>query len=169
MVVTEKWDVYSFGVLILEVLMGKHPGQLIIDLHSLVGTSVHLEDVLDDRLSPPTSQKIADELALMVNLVVSCSRANHNLAQPCKVCVNSWRCKLLIIKLNLLSPHVCRDFCMFVWVWIFVIPIKMCVTRIYWMRTMFWLNKFILCIEVPHLLFFEMGSYSIIHITLLFT
>uniref|UniRef100_A0A2N9H6A9 non-specific serine/threonine protein kinase n=1 Tax=Fagus sylvatica TaxID=28930 RepID=A0A2N9H6A9_FAGSY len=76
MVVTEKCDVYSFGVLVLEILMGKHPGELITDLHSSVGTSVHLEDVLDDRLSPPTSQKIADELALMVNLAVSCSRAN---------------------------------------------------------------------------------------------
>ena len=76
MVATEKCDVYSFGVLVLEILMGKHPGKLITDLHCSVGTSVHLEDVLDDRLSPPTSQKIADELALMVNLAVSCSRAN---------------------------------------------------------------------------------------------
>ena len=76
MVVTEKCDVYSFGVLVLEVLMGKHPGELITGQHSSVGTSVQLEDVLDDRLSPPTSQKIADELALMVNLAVSCSHAN---------------------------------------------------------------------------------------------
>ena len=76
MVVTEKCDVYSFGVLILEVLMGKYPGELIADLHSLVGTNVHLKDVLDDRLSSPTGQKIADELALMVNLAVSCLRTN---------------------------------------------------------------------------------------------
>ena len=76
MVVTEKCDVYSFGVLILEVLMGKYPGELIADLHSLVGTNVHLKDVLDDRLSSPTGQKIADELALMVNLAVSCLCTN---------------------------------------------------------------------------------------------
>ena len=76
MAVTEKCDVYSFGVLVLEVLMGKHPGELVIDLHSLVGTNVHLKDVLDDRLSSPTGQKIADELALMVNLAVSCLRTN---------------------------------------------------------------------------------------------
>ncbi|KAK4570885.1 hypothetical protein RGQ29_029658, partial [Quercus rubra] len=76
MAVTEKCDVYSFGVLVLEVLMGKHPGELITDLHSLVGTNVHLKDVLDDRLSPPTGQKIANELALMVNLAVSCLHTN---------------------------------------------------------------------------------------------
>ena len=76
MVVTEKCDVYSFGVLILEVLMGKYPSELIADLHSLVGTNVHLKDVLDDRLSSPTGQKIADELALMQNLSLSCLSTN---------------------------------------------------------------------------------------------
>nr|XP_023917794.1 MDIS1-interacting receptor like kinase 2-like [Quercus suber] len=76
MVVTEKCDVYSFGVLVLEVLMGKHPGELIIDLHSSVGKSVHLNDVLDDRLSPPQGKKIFDTLALMVELAVSCLCTN---------------------------------------------------------------------------------------------
>ena len=61
MVVTEKYDIYSFGVLVIEVLMGKRPGELIIDLHSLVCTNFHLKDVLDNRLSPPTGQKIVYE------------------------------------------------------------------------------------------------------------
>ncbi len=39
MVATEKCDVYSFSVLVFDVLMGKHPGELITDLHSSVGTS----------------------------------------------------------------------------------------------------------------------------------
>lgn len=39
MVVTEKCDVYSFGVLVLEVLMGKHPGELITNLNSSTSTS----------------------------------------------------------------------------------------------------------------------------------
>ena len=76
MVVTEKCDVYSFGVLVLEVLMGKHPGELITGIQSLVGTNVHLKDVLDDRLSPLTSQKIAYELDLMLNLAISCLHTN---------------------------------------------------------------------------------------------
>ena len=70
MVVTEKCDVYSFGVLVLEVLMGKHPGELITNLNSSTSTSVPLKNVLDDRLSPPRSLKIADELALMQNLAL---------------------------------------------------------------------------------------------------
>ena len=76
MIVTEKCDVYSFGVLALEVLMGKHPSELITDLHSLVDTNVHLKDVLDDCLSPPTGQKTAYELTLIVKLAVSCLRTN---------------------------------------------------------------------------------------------
>ena len=76
MAVSEKCDVYSFGVLVLEVLMGKHPAKLITDLHSPVGTNIRLKDVLDDCLSPPTSQKIADELALMMNLAILCLHTN---------------------------------------------------------------------------------------------
>ena len=76
MVITEKCDVYSFGILVLEVLMGKHPGELITGIQSLVGTNVHLKDVLDDRLSPLTSQKIAYELDLMLNLAISCLHTN---------------------------------------------------------------------------------------------
>ncbi|KAL4594543.1 hypothetical protein ACB092_12G026300, partial [Castanea dentata] len=75
-VVTEKCDVYSFGVLVLEVLMGKHPGELITNLNSSTSTSTPLKDVLDDRLSPPRSLKIADELALMQNLALLCLQAN---------------------------------------------------------------------------------------------
>ena len=76
MVMTEKWDVYSFGILVLEVLMGKHPGELITNLNSSTSTSAPLKDVLDDHLSPPRSLKIADELALMQNLALLCLHAN---------------------------------------------------------------------------------------------
>ena len=76
MAVTEKCDVYSFGVLVLEILMGKHPGELITNLHSSTGTSVPLKDVLDDRVPPPRNQKIVDELALMQNLSLSCLNTN---------------------------------------------------------------------------------------------
>ena len=76
MVVTEKCDIYSFGVLVIEVLMGKHPGELITNLNSSTSTSVPLKDVLDDRLSPPRSLKIADELALIQNLALLCLCAN---------------------------------------------------------------------------------------------
>ncbi|CAL5414734.1 unnamed protein product [Camellia sinensis] len=63
MKVNEKYDVYSFGVLALEVIMGKHPGDLISSLSSsssssLISTTqgIFLKDVLDQRLLPPRNQ-----------------------------------------------------------------------------------------------------------------
>ena len=53
-----------------------HPARLITDLHSPIGANIRLKDVLDDRLSPTTSQKIANELALMMNLTISCLHTN---------------------------------------------------------------------------------------------
>lgn len=47
MEVTEKCDAYSFAVLALEVLMGKHPGDLIFAFQSSTGKNILLKDVLD--------------------------------------------------------------------------------------------------------------------------
>ncbi|KAJ7949525.1 putative Receptor protein kinase [Quillaja saponaria] len=69
MAVTEKCDVYSFGVLVLEVLMGKHPGDLISKMQAQHVESINIKDILDSRLPPPIEQKTADEL---MNLALSC-------------------------------------------------------------------------------------------------
>ncbi|KAG2675620.1 hypothetical protein I3760_12G013800 [Carya illinoinensis] len=54
MKVTEKCDVYSFGVLALEILMGKHPGDFICSLSSPSAMkNIKLKDVLDRRLPFP--------------------------------------------------------------------------------------------------------------------
>ncbi|KAI8566742.1 hypothetical protein RHMOL_Rhmol02G0065500 [Rhododendron molle] len=75
MAVTEKCDVYSFGVLTLEILMGSHPGELSSNLYSSVDNErIQLADVLDPRLPPPTSQKLQDELDSILNLAVWCLR-----------------------------------------------------------------------------------------------
>ncbi|KAG5560627.1 hypothetical protein RHGRI_003823 [Rhododendron griersonianum] len=67
--VTEKCDVYSFGVLTLEILMGSQPGELRSNLYSSVDNErVQLANVLDPRLPPPTSQKLRDELDSILNL-----------------------------------------------------------------------------------------------------
>lgn len=78
MTVTEKCDVYSFGVLTLEVLMGKHPGELISSLHFPMDAvqGVRYKDVLDPRLSPATSEDIIDQLAVIINLAISCVSRN---------------------------------------------------------------------------------------------
>ena len=72
MAVIEKCDVYSFGVLAHEVLVGSHPGELISSLKSLVDQRLELEDVLDHCLSPPSGQKIEDELNSIVKLALWC-------------------------------------------------------------------------------------------------
>lgn len=74
MKVTEKCDVYSFGVLALEVVMGTHPGELLSVL-PIEGHQLPLINILDQRLQPP-SGLIAQELVLVVKLAFACTREN---------------------------------------------------------------------------------------------
>ncbi|XP_059629879.1 MDIS1-interacting receptor like kinase 2-like [Cornus florida] len=81
MEVNEKCDVYSFGVLILEVITGKHPGKLISSLSSssspptLLVRDILLRNVLDQRLSPPAEQ-VAEELVFITKLAFACLHVN---------------------------------------------------------------------------------------------
>ncbi|XP_042518510.1 MDIS1-interacting receptor like kinase 2-like [Macadamia integrifolia] len=61
--ITEKCDVYSFGIVTLKVIMGKHPGELISTLPSLsfsplpsIEKNLWLKDIADQCISPPTNQ-----------------------------------------------------------------------------------------------------------------
>ncbi|KAG8482720.1 hypothetical protein CXB51_024317 [Gossypium anomalum] len=76
LVVTEKCDVYSFGVLALEILMGKHPGELLSTLSSSSSPSniqnVMLNEILDPRLSPPRSRKMTEDIAFVVVIAFAC-------------------------------------------------------------------------------------------------
>lgn len=69
--VTEKCDVYSFGVIALEIIMGKHPGELISTLSSSIGENIFLKNMLDPRLSSPTTE-IANELVAVVTTAFQC-------------------------------------------------------------------------------------------------
>lgn len=74
--VTEKCDVYSFGVLALEVMVGGYPGNLISSLSSSVpGQDILLKDVLDQRLPPPGAYD-SREVVLIVMLALACLRAS---------------------------------------------------------------------------------------------
>ncbi|KAF8370185.1 hypothetical protein HHK36_031779 [Tetracentron sinense] len=82
MQVTEKCDVYSFGVLTLEVIMGRHPGELISSISPLLSSTssaaaielnILLKDILDQRLSPPTHQ-VAEEVVSIMKLAFACLR-----------------------------------------------------------------------------------------------
>ncbi|XVE81951.1 hypothetical protein DITRI_Ditri15bG0107800 [Diplodiscus trichospermus] len=74
----EKSDVYSFGVLTLEVIMGKHPEDLLLSLSlpkSITTHHISLKDLLDHRLQPPIDQ-VAEEIVFMVKLAYSCLQSS---------------------------------------------------------------------------------------------
>ncbi|KAM4094978.1 hypothetical protein ACB094_06G235100 [Castanea mollissima] len=83
MEVNEKCDVYSFGVVTLEVIMGKHPGDLISLLLSSSSSSattstahgILLKDMLDQRLEPPRNQ-VARMVVSVAKLAFACVETN---------------------------------------------------------------------------------------------
>ncbi|KAJ9159422.1 hypothetical protein P3X46_024930 [Hevea brasiliensis] len=77
MVVNESCDVYSFGVVALEIVMGKHPGELLSSLLSSPSNPhIMLKDVLDSRFLPPSNQVVAQSVILVVTLALACLRSN---------------------------------------------------------------------------------------------
>ncbi|KAI6698867.1 hypothetical protein NL676_018986 [Syzygium grande] len=81
--VTDKCDVYSFGVVALEIMMGKHPGDLLSSLsttQTLTSTedpNLLLKDVLDPHLPPPTGQ-LARTVVFIVTVALACTRMSPN-------------------------------------------------------------------------------------------
>ncbi|KAK8278172.1 hypothetical protein V6Z11_D09G024000 [Gossypium hirsutum] len=77
LVVTEKCDVYSFGVLALEILMGKHPGELLSTLSSSSSCvqNFMLNEILDPRLSTPRSRKMVGDIAFIAVIAFACLRS----------------------------------------------------------------------------------------------
>ena len=71
-----KSDVYSFGVLALEVIMGKHPAELISSLSTLE-QSIELKELLDLRLPPPTVL-FEKDVASVVKQALSCLHITPN-------------------------------------------------------------------------------------------
>jgi serine/threonine protein kinase len=75
MKVTEKCDVYSFGVLILELIIGKHPGDLVSSLSSSPGEALSLRSISDERVLEPRGQN-REKLLKMVEMALLCLQAN---------------------------------------------------------------------------------------------
>lgn len=72
MVVTEKCDVFGFGVVALEVLMGRHPG----DLLSSFNPKIMLIDLLDQRApSPIDDQTVIQDIILVSKIAFACLRS----------------------------------------------------------------------------------------------
>ncbi|CAN6722939.1 unnamed protein product [Malus baccata var. baccata] len=77
--VTDKCDVYSFGVVALEVMMGRHPGDMLESQLQESSKSrrdnveLLLKDLLDQRLEPPTNES-AKAVVLVVTMALACIR-----------------------------------------------------------------------------------------------
>ncbi|KAM2911205.1 hypothetical protein FF1_003989 [Malus domestica] len=81
--VTDKSDVFSFGMVALEIVMGRHPGEMLESLleasKTLKGNAeLLLKDVLDQRLEPPTGE-LAEAVAFVVTLALACARPRPEL------------------------------------------------------------------------------------------
>ncbi|XVF82438.1 hypothetical protein PTKIN_Ptkin16aG0048000 [Pterospermum kingtungense] len=87
----EKCDVYSFGVLALEVFMGKHPGDLLSSLSISTSTSasvsqdqqILLKYVIDQRLSPPVT-KVSEDVVSTMKLAFACLNGDPQLRPTMK-------------------------------------------------------------------------------------
>ncbi|KAJ0018156.1 hypothetical protein Pint_10249 [Pistacia integerrima] len=78
MKVTKKCDAYSFGVLALEVINGRHSGDIIPTLSSpFTWKNLLLNNVLDEclPLPPPTTQ---DQLIAIIKLTIDYLDSNPN-------------------------------------------------------------------------------------------
>ncbi|KAL2317009.1 hypothetical protein Fmac_030885 [Flemingia macrophylla] len=75
MEVNEKCDVFSFGVLCLEIIMGKHPGDFISSLFSSSGMSsvsnLLLKDMLEQRLPQPV-KLVVEEVIMIAKITFAC-------------------------------------------------------------------------------------------------
>ncbi|XVF46275.1 hypothetical protein PTKIN_Ptkin03bG0014800 [Pterospermum kingtungense] len=68
--ITAKCDVYSFGVVALEIMTGKHPGELLNSLSS----ELLVKDLIDQRLPSPTAQ-IAKKVLSVLKLGLACTQS----------------------------------------------------------------------------------------------
>ncbi|KAK1554636.1 hypothetical protein Q3G72_015046 [Acer saccharum] len=77
MKVTEKCDVYSFGVLALEVIKGNHPKDFLssISTSSAGNTNIGLNEVLDGRIPPP-SLEVENKLKSVMEVAFLCLDVN---------------------------------------------------------------------------------------------
>ncbi|KAF7847900.1 hypothetical protein BT93_L2468 [Corymbia citriodora subsp. variegata] len=76
LVVNEKCDAYSFGVVAMETMMGEHPGEIVSTLLTSFGEDIMLHKILDPRLSFPRENSIARSIVLIVSLALACLSAN---------------------------------------------------------------------------------------------
>ena len=69
---TEKYDVYSFGVLVFEVIKGNHPSDFFaINFSSFSNMIIEVNQILDPRLPTP-SPGVMDKLISIMEVAILC-------------------------------------------------------------------------------------------------
>ncbi|MBA0857107.1 hypothetical protein Goshw_007594 [Gossypium schwendimanii] len=56
--------------------MGKHPGGLLVSLSTSDSKNIMLSDILDPRLSLPSDQRVAKDIAFVATIAFACLRLN---------------------------------------------------------------------------------------------
>ena len=79
MVVTEKCDVYSFGMAALETMMGLHQRNIVNLLSSSSTQNITLKDILNSCLSSPKGSRVANNVAFIISLALKCLHCNAQL------------------------------------------------------------------------------------------
>jgi len=87
MVVSEKCDVYSFGVMTLETLMGRHPGDILTSLQLASTQRMTLCEVLDHRLPFPNNMMVLLDIIRVVVVAFACLNFNPS-SRPTMKCVS---------------------------------------------------------------------------------
>ncbi|CAJ2674004.1 unnamed protein product [Trifolium pratense] len=97
MVVNEKCDVYSFGVLTMEILFGKHPGDIVSTLLQSSGLyqtidAMSLNDKLDQRLPRPTNaiwKEVVSIIRIGCHCLIESPHSRPSMEQVCNEIVMS--------------------------------------------------------------------------------
>ncbi|KAK2360024.1 putative leucine-rich repeat receptor protein kinase [Trifolium repens] len=87
MVVSEKCDIYSFGVVALECLMGRHPGEILSSLQLASTQSMKLCEVLDQRLPFPNNAMVLLDIIRVAVIAFACLNFNPS-SRPTMKCVS---------------------------------------------------------------------------------
>jgi serine/threonine protein kinase len=74
--VTEKCDVYSFGVLVLEVVMGKHPGDLFQSILPSREQHILVKEIMDQRPVAAAAAIEEKNMVCIIKVALSCTEAS---------------------------------------------------------------------------------------------
>jgi len=107
MVVSEKCDVYSFGVVALEILLGRHPEEILSSLQLTSTQDIKLLEVLDRRLQRPNNEMVSLDIIRVAVIAFACLNLNPS-SRPTMKCVSqsfSTQLTPLSIPLREISVH----------------------------------------------------------------